>query len=76
MSPPGDRREPPAHMKCPPAAAAQASEARLYIYIYCTQINRVLIVRIYIDINRVLVVRIYIQYPDKSIRPPQKPPYK
>ena len=29
----GAQRAPPADTKCPPAAAAQASEARLYVYI-------------------------------------------
>ena len=43
MSPPGDRREPPADTKCPPAAERkQAKRACIYIHI-----NRVLIVRIY-----------------------------
>ena len=35
MSPPGDRREPPADTKCPPAAQRkQAKRAFVYIYIY------------------------------------------
>ena len=35
MSPPGDRREPPADTKCPPAAQRkQAKRAYIYIYIY------------------------------------------
>ena len=35
MSPPGDRREPPAGTKCPPAAQRkQAKRAYIYIYIY------------------------------------------
>ena len=34
MSPPGDRREPPADTKCPPAAQRkQAKRACIYIYI-------------------------------------------
>ena len=44
MSPPGDRREPPADTKCPPAA--QRKQAKRVVYIY---------VRIYIYICNELI---------------------